>query len=180
MRVVLSCAIGNALYPHRQWQTLAGIWKSFYPTTSLDASRTKLLQSMFTTMPRFIRLLIRHQPRSLRGLSLGEAVRHADRHPDHLLAYWERWRAAPRLMKRAPPTLLFAVFGRARVSGRLTPETENRLLGNLITHWALSSTLEVADLCARQLASAPPYAVSHTLRAAPPAHIRRKFALNAS
>ena len=53
-------------------------------------------------------------------------------------------------MKEAAPTLVFAVFGRARITGRMTPEEEDRLLGNLITHWAVRSTLDLAAMCADQ------------------------------
>ena len=38
--------------------------------------------------------------------------------------------------------LAFAVVGQARARGLLTPESEDRLLGRLISYWALSSTLE--------------------------------------
>ena len=150
IRVRLSCAIGNALYPHRQWDTLAQTWESFYPSAQLDPARAQILTSLLATMPTFVGLLLRHRPSSLRGSALGEVTRMPDRSPDHLRAHWERWRAAPQMMKEATPTLVFAVFGRARVSGRLTPEGENRLLGSLITYWALRSTLEIADLCAAQ------------------------------
>src|SRR4029077_7268596 len=46
MRVMLSCAMGDALYPHRQWRTLGGLWRSFYPMAGLDAARTRLLQAL--------------------------------------------------------------------------------------------------------------------------------------
>ena len=150
IRVKLSCAIGAALYPHPQWRELSAAWDSFYPTAGLDAPRAQLLGSLLTTMSRFVSLLLQHRPRSLRGWSLAEAVRLPDRSPERLLNYWERWRAAPQLIRQAPPTLVFAVLGRARVSGRLSPEGESRLLGRLITHWALQSTLEIADLCSAQ------------------------------
>jgi hypothetical protein len=148
MRVVLSCAVGDALYPHRQWRTLASVWESFYPTDGLAKHLAGTLAALQATMGRFVTLLARHRPPALRGASLADALRAPDRSPAQLLAHWERWRGAPRLMREAPPTLVFAVFGRARVSGRLTPEEEDRLLGSLITHWALRSTLEVAGLCA--------------------------------
>ena len=77
-----------------------------------------------------------------------------DRTPQRLLERYESWRASPELMKGAAPTQVFAVFGRARVTGRLTPEEEDRLLGKLITHWALRSTLDIAELCATQPAQA--------------------------
>ena len=147
-RVLLSCAMGHVLYPHRQWAALQSVFESFYPPNGLDPKRTSLIALLRATLPRFVSLLVNHRPRSLRGRSLREVIAMADRSPERLLGYYERWRAAPRLMQEAPPTLIFAVFGRARVSGRLSPEQENRWLGNLITYWALRSTLDIADICA--------------------------------
>lgn len=121
---------------------------ALYPSDGLAEPLAGTLAALRATMPRFVTLLARHRPPALRGASLGDMLRAPDRSPAQLLAYWERWRGALPLMREAPPTLAFAVFGRARVSGRLTPEGEDRLLGSLITHWALRSTLEVAGLCA--------------------------------
>src|SRR5262249_20995679 len=169
IRVRLSCAIGDALYPHRQWRTLAAMWDSFYPSAELDPARGQMLAALLRTMPKFVELLLRHRPRSLRGWSLADVTLMPERSPDQLLVHWEHWRAAPQLMKQAAPTLIFAVFGRARVSGRLSPEGENRLLGGLLTYWALRSTLEIADLCAaqesarHQIASANPRLRPHAL-----------------
>ncbi len=122
IRVLLSCAMGEALYPHRQWRALAAVFESFYPAHGLDPARARILMLLRATLGQFVSVLVNHRPRSLRGRSLGETVAMTDRNPDRLLAQYERWRAAPPLMKAAPPTLIFAVFGRARVSGRLSPE----------------------------------------------------------
>ena len=153
IRVLLSCAMGNALYPHRQWAALRTVFESFYPPRGLDPKRAGMLSLLRATLPKFVSLLVDHRPLSLRGGSLREVVAMADRIPDRLMAHYERWRSAPRLMQEAPPTLIFAVFGRARVSGRLSPEEENRWLGNLITYWALRSTLDIADVCSTLSAS---------------------------
>ena len=37
IRVQLSCALGDAMYPHPQWRRLARVWSSFYPTRGLPA-----------------------------------------------------------------------------------------------------------------------------------------------
>jgi hypothetical protein len=148
IRVMLSCAMGDALYPHRQWSELARTWRSLYPTDDLDPRRRQVIASLEATMPRFISVLLGHRPASLRGGALGDAIRMPDREPDRLVAVYDRWKAAPELMREAPPTLVFAVLGRARVKGRVTPEREDRLLGALITHWALRSTLDIAEICA--------------------------------
>jgi len=150
IRMRLSCAIGNALYPHRQWQELAATWDTMYPPTGLAPEPESLLRSLLAVMPAFVDALLSHRPASLRGRALGEVLRMPTRHPDRLLATYAAWRARPSLMFAAAPSHVFAVFGRARIAGRLTPEEENRLLGRLITHWALHSTLDVLDTSARQ------------------------------
>jgi hypothetical protein len=45
-------------------------------------------------------------------------------------------------MRNASPSLAFAALGQARASGLITPEEESRKLGELITYWALKSTLD--------------------------------------
>jgi hypothetical protein len=145
--------MGDVLYPHRQWSALRAVFESFYPPQGLDPKRAGVLGRLRATLPRFVSLLVNHRPRSLRGGSLREVVAISDRFPDRLMEHYGRWRAAPGLMQEASPTLIFAVFGRARVSGKLSPEEENRWLGNLITYWALRSTLDIADVCATLQAS---------------------------
>jgi len=154
IRVKLSCAMGNALYPHRQWAELDGVWESFYPRAGLDPARAAFVEALLATIPGFVSVLLGHRPAALRGTSLREAVALPDRAPDRLLQHWRRWMADPSLIRAAPPTLLFAVLARARVTGTLSPEKESNLLGKLITYWALRSTLDVAELCAAQ--QAPP------------------------
>lgn len=148
IRVMLSCVVGNALYPHLQWRQLAAMWKSFYPPTGIQPAAAETIASLRASMPSFVRLLLNHRPRSLRGKSLQEVATLPDRTPPRLLEHYKAWVATPRLMNEAAPTLVFAVFGRARLTGRLTPEEEDRLLGKLITYWALRSTLDIAAICA--------------------------------
>ncbi len=42
IRVKLSCAMGDALYPHPQWKNMAALWESFYPRTGLGEEMLKL------------------------------------------------------------------------------------------------------------------------------------------
>ncbi len=150
IRVRLSCAIGQAFYPHRQWQELAATWDTMYPPSGLAPEQEVILRSLLAVTPAFVDALLSHRPASLHGRALGDVLCMPSRHPDQLLATHAAWRARPSLMFAAPPSLVFAVFGRARIAGRLTPEEENRWLGRLITHWALHSTLDVLDTCAKQ------------------------------
>ena len=63
-------------------------------------------------------LIAAHRPHALRGKSLREAVALPSRAPQRLSTLYEQWAARPGLMRDAAPTLVFAVFGRARVTGR--------------------------------------------------------------
>jgi hypothetical protein len=74
IRVKLSCAIGNSLYPHPQWPRLANLWEAYYPVTGLEVKRRQLLRSLETSMPTFVRMLITHRPETLHGRSLLEAM----------------------------------------------------------------------------------------------------------
>jgi hypothetical protein len=158
IRVKLSCAIGNAFYPHPQWQRLANVWESYYPVAGLDDKRRQLLRSLETSMPEFIRVLNNHRPEALRGRSLIEAMATAERSPTRLTALFGAWHRAPAQMYRSPPSLVFAVLGQARADGKLSPEDESDLLAKLLTYWAMRSTLDMSAVCAtlpRQRAGVP-------------------------
>ena len=158
IRVKLSCALGQVLYPHPQWARLAGLWESFYPTDGLDAQRQRLVARLEAGMPKFVALLINHRPKALRGHALLEVMAVEERQPARLSAYWRSWRASPKRMRTAPPSLVFAVIGQARADGNLSPEEESNLLARLLTHWALRSTLDTSAICAalpRERVAAP-------------------------
>ena len=67
IRVKLSCAMGNALYPHPQWARFAELWESLYPAEGLDPERRRLLAQLQESMPGFVALLVNHRPKALRG-----------------------------------------------------------------------------------------------------------------
>ena len=158
IRVKLSCAFGDALYPNTQWRQLAAVWESFYPPRGLRPEQAEAIAGLERTMPEFVRTVIGHRPSSLRGQALGEVVQMPGRTPGRLLAHYRRWAAHPGHLRAASPTLAFAVLGQARASGLVTPEKENRLLGNLITYWALRSTLDVNAAMAQLPVSGEPAA----------------------
>jgi hypothetical protein len=147
IRVMLSCAIGQALYPHPQWQRIADVWQSFYPLQGVDEAAQGLIGQLQATMPAFVSLLLHHRPRSLQGRSLPEALQTFTRRPERLAQLFRHWNRSPPAMYRAPPSLVFAALGQARADGQLTPFEEGRLLGKLLTHWALRSTLQTASDC---------------------------------
>lgn len=150
IRVKLSCAVGRALYPHPQWQRLDAIWEQYYPLAGLNSDSRRLLTAIEASIPDFAALLVNHRPASLRGKALGEVLAMPDRQPERLRATYQAWQARPEQMHRAPPSLVFAVIGQARANGALSPEAESRLLGHLLTYWAMRRTLSAAALCTAQ------------------------------
>ncbi|MFI6015240.1 hypothetical protein ACIBAG_41810 [Streptomyces sp. NPDC051243] len=148
IRVRLSCALGDALYPHPQWRALASLWSALHPPAPLPRNLMLLLEALESTVPRFVDVLLNHRPPTLGGLRLADVMPLASRRPEQLLARHRYWTRRPELLRRAPPTLVFAVLGQARAAARITPEVESLLLGDAITHWALAGTLATTQRCA--------------------------------
>lgn len=151
MRVRLSAALGEALYPHPQWGRVLAVWDSFYPRPGLDAVHAAFLDLLEETLPRLVEVLVRHRPPLLRGRTLAEAMGTEGRQPARLLATFKGWRAAPVRMRGAPPALAFAVIGQARADGILGPEEEGKILAGLLRYWALKCALRGSAICARSM-----------------------------
>jgi len=141
VRVRLSCAVGNALYPHPQWAELSALWSALYPSTAIDSERRALIVALEATMPAFVDLLAGHRPASLHGHSLREVMPLDERRPALLARRYRRWRRARHELREAAPTMALAVLGQARSLGALQPEDEGRIVASLLTYWALRSTL---------------------------------------
>jgi hypothetical protein len=148
VRVRLSCAIGDELYPHPQWAATWRLWRSLYPLAELPPAHRQATAGLVAAAPGFARLLLDHRPSVLHGRSLREELHLPDRRAGPLLARFAEWQRRPGLLTSVPPTLAFAIVGQARAAGRLAPEAESRLLGDLLTHWAVRSSLDVSALCA--------------------------------
>lgn len=151
IRVKLSCAMGAALYPDPQWQRLAEIWEAYYPLEGLDTSRRQLLGMLQSTIPAFISLVVNHRPQSLNGRSLGEVLACPKCQPKMLRILYQDWRAGQLDLRHVPPSRTMAILGQARADGLLSPERESQVLSKLLTYWALRSTLDVSEICARRI-----------------------------
>lgn len=149
-RVLISCAIGSALYPHPQWQRLARLWETYYPLDGIDPKQRALLDRLRTSLPEFVALLVSHRPPSLRGRSLAEVMPVKARQPKHLATHWQKWRKNPAGIRNASPTLVFATLGQAKMDRQITPETESALLSRQLTAWALRTALNRTAACAER------------------------------
>jgi hypothetical protein len=148
LRFKLSCALGEALYPHPQWQQLAELWERLYPRTGLPVERREDLATLAGTMPALVAQIVEHRPRSLGGRSLRDILPLAERSPARLAAQFSSWQRRPGLMHAAPPSFALAVLGQARARNELTPEDESRIFRSLLTHWALRRATSLAEFAA--------------------------------
>jgi hypothetical protein len=147
IRVKLSAAIGQALYPQSAWDDLARLWEAYYPLERVDATIKRLLRLLEATIPALVAVLVNHRPQLLRGRSLVDALDLWERQPARLRMLLDRWRSWPKDMYQVAPTVVFAAIGQGRVDGRITPEEESIVVGKLLGHWALQSTLQAAANC---------------------------------
>src|SRR5262249_36124748 len=131
-----------------QWAQLAALWEAMYPRTRLDPERQRLFAALEETLPQFVSDLVGHRPPTLRGHSLAEVMPLAERQPRELARLHRAWQHDRPALRNAAPSLAFAVLGQARALNELTPEDEGRIVGNLLTYWALRSTLDITELCA--------------------------------
>jgi len=143
IRVLLSCAIGRALYPDPQWDRLAALWQGFYPITALDGDRRALLRTLEANLPDFVDLLLNHRPPSLAQASLAEVMDIHRRRPQRLRTEYLGWRGAPGAIYRLPPTIALAAIGQLRADGAITAERESQTVARLLTHWALRGALQL-------------------------------------
>lgn len=141
IRVKLSCAFGEALYPHAQWQALAETWEALYPLRAAPPAVHAAIHALERSLPGFVATLVNHRPRALGGRSLREALATPDRTPQRLSSLLDETASAA-AMRRWPPSLVFAALGQARAEERLSPEREAVVLRRLLGEWALAGALE--------------------------------------
>lgn len=139
IRVKLSCALGEALYPHPQWRQCSDLWQTLYPMRFINAEKRKILNQLLTIMPAFVQWFVEHRPAGLNGKSIRSAMNVENLQPHQLDDYFDQWRSTPRRMRQAAPTLVIAVLGRAKFDGRISPREESHLLGDLLRRWAFNS-----------------------------------------
>jgi hypothetical protein len=148
IRVKLSVALGRAIYPQQAWDRLAELWESYYPLAGAGEKQRDLLMLLERTIPELVDVLLHHRPQALRGRTVLEALDTDELQPSRLRALLNGWRRAPEDMYRTRPIVVFAAIGQGRVDGRITPEEESAVIGKLLTHWAVWSTLQSAASCA--------------------------------
>lgn len=145
IRVQLSAALGHALYPHESWTVLREAWQGLYPLSGLDPPSRALVEEMNAAISSFIALLGSFRPARLGGTALLPALRMPERHPARLAALDRGAGRSRTLLRSLPPTHAMAAIGQARLDGSIAPEEESRLIGDLLTSWAVKQNMHLSS-----------------------------------
>lgn len=141
IRVKISCAIGDALYPDSQWEKLTRLWERLYPKKNLDSSKTALIGDIETNIPGLVRILLQHKPHALKGKTLSDVFAIAQTQPNVLRRIFQTWQTAPTKSLAVSPVYAFAVVGQARADQTIDPQAESRFLEKIFQYWSLSGRL---------------------------------------
>jgi len=136
IRVKLSLAFGNRIFPHEQWQRMERLWLSMYPLQKENARTLAIIDALNRTMPDFVDMVINHRPPSLKGKKLVDIFPYRTRQPSRLQFLYNTWRFAPDEISTAPPSLVFAVIGQAHADANISAAMESKLLSDWLTQWA--------------------------------------------
>lgn len=139
VRVQISLSLGEALYPHPQWQALREVWLRMYPLAIAPAEQREPLAQLQAGIPALVDFMVALKPPSLRGGSVRDILRMPERSVQALQSSWRLWQREPARMNAAAPSHAFAVLGQARADGLLPARTEQRLLEALLQRWAMNS-----------------------------------------
>ncbi|TVT38549.1 hypothetical protein FNT36_20420 [Hymenobacter setariae] len=137
IRLKISLALGQALFPHPQWAALGQQWEDLYPLDNLGADKRDLIRRLEAVLPIFVRLVLGHRSGTLRGGRVADIFPVAERGPEQLRALYVTWQQHPYLREHAAPSLVFAVVGQAKADGRISTQDEVQLLSHMLAHWAL-------------------------------------------
>lgn len=137
IRLKISLALGQALFPHPQWAALSQQWEDLYPLDGLNAQKRELIRRLEAVLPPFARLVLGHRSATLRGGRVADIFPVAARGPEQLRSLYEAWQQQPYLREHAAPSLVFAVVGQAKADGRISTQDEVRVLSHMLSHWAL-------------------------------------------
>lgn len=147
IRVKLSAAFGQAIYPQPAWSRIVELWESYYPDRPLDRSQRQLFVDLEASIPELVDLILSHRPEALKGETLLDALDTDELQPTRLRRLLEECRVTPQQMYDMRPLVTFATIGQGRADGTITPEEESTVITKLLTFWALKSTLLTPSHC---------------------------------
>ena len=144
LRVLLSATVGDTLYPHpsgRRWRRPGAP----VPAGRPPDDRRREIEQLERSLPAVADLMASHRSPTLDGHQLGDLMPLDQRRPEQLLTLYRAWQDDLGVLARQAPTLVFAVLGQARATGRLAPDAESQVLADVLTAWAVRGSLDVVE-----------------------------------
>jgi len=160
IRVKISAAIGNALYPEQQWRQLADTWEALYPLQQAAPQDAAAFRELERVIPEFAALLAGFRPAGLGGLALAQAFPLAACAPARLRSLWQEQRRNKGTLALLTPTEACAAIGQAKFDGWISATDEVTLLRRLLRFWALHSTIDARTVCAQARPVPPALAIA--------------------
>jgi hypothetical protein len=138
IRVQLSCAFGNRLFPDRGWDRLWEMWKKFYPKEGLDKESLEIMDAIEIEINPFIEHVINHSTKEMKGKKLFELFPLAERQPGNLKHLFQLWKAKKINLHVMKPTLVFALLGQAKFNLAIDAHNESKVLMRQLRQWAFT------------------------------------------
>lgn len=136
IRVRVSLAFGELLFPDPQWKQLKLLWDQLYPLSLVDEAQRQTYRKLEVLLPAFCHFVLQHRSEALHEYCLKDIFPYRNRQPGRLRKLFISWHNNPLKIKQFRPTLVFAAIGQARADNLLTPEKENEILGKVLVSWA--------------------------------------------
>lgn len=136
IRVKISCAIGEKLYPDKQWEILEAQWEKQYPIDKLKPSMKELVEALELEIDEMVNVLVAHKPESLNGLSLKD-IFSVENMPLQLRKTYNELQKDEFRLTSLNPISFFAILGQAKADQKLKIVKEGELVKNALKHWAL-------------------------------------------
>lgn len=147
IRVKISAALGDALYPETQWGDLAAIWDTYYPLANAAESRA-LLATLQSLLPEFAALVLDTRIPRVNGATVRMLFPRADRTPAQLRVLRGLVQRNVARLALLSPTVAFGVVGQAKYDGAIDARVEATTLSRLLRYWALRATIDASMACA--------------------------------
>ncbi|HOY04649.1 MAG TPA: hypothetical protein PLO67_04560 [Saprospiraceae bacterium] len=132
IRVMVSLAFGERLYPDPQWNQMRRLWLRLYPPEGRDPGTLEIIRQIEACLPAFVNLVVLHQNAKTRGQNLISLFPLEERKPDVLRSKFGQIEAHI----RSSPVLTFAIIGQARADNRVSHEAEQDFLTKTLMFWA--------------------------------------------
>jgi hypothetical protein len=138
VRVQLSCVFGKKMFPHKQWDDIWELWKTFYEKNGLKKETIQILNDIEREAGSFADLLLNHSTQEMKGKKLIELFPLMETNPVNLKQLYKLWKTGKTRLQAMRPTLVFAMLGQAKFNLAIDAAEESNVLMQRLRQWAFN------------------------------------------